>query len=88
MTEGIPREARETLRRLHMDEPVELTSPHAHAASHALTMIQDVTEGRPSGSQRQYEALIASTQIHAFLALAQEVKNLRLAMYPTSGEST
>lgn len=63
---------REALRRLHEAEPVTLTNAHAAKAAETLSLFShdDTT----------------MTVAHATLAVAQEIKNLRLAMYPHSGE--
>lgn len=75
---------RERLRRMHIDEPVQLTNPLAHAASHLLRVVEEMTSEPGKTPMGDVQAQIAVAQVQASLALAQEVKNLRVAMY---GES-
>lgn len=68
---------RETLRRLHADEPVTLTNPNANDAA---TILAEASSERDLSPQ-EFANSIAFAQVKATLALAQEVKNLRDAMY-------
>lgn len=73
---------RETLRKMHLAEPVELTNVHAHAASHLLGQVEEMTDRPNKTPMADVQATISGAQVQATLALAQEVKNLRVAMYP------
>lgn len=67
-----------TDRVLYADEPVQLTNPHA---SEALDILGEIgRERKPPLSSREAQANAQIAYTHATLALAQEVKNLRVML--------